>query len=339
MAKILCAGEALIDVVVGPDGVVQGEHPGGSVFNVARGLARLGVDTTLASWWGQDARGQLLRSAADEAGLKIFPDSDSAATTPVARATLDANGVATYEFELTWDLPDGFGADSLKASAATASSPDNGPFRNEGSACPHYGHLHLGSYSTLVEPGAGKIATLLKFKKEIEGLTVSYDPNLRPALVSDLEAARARVEEIVKESDLVKASEEDLEFLYPGVDRRKVAEQWLGGRWERRGPGAQIVVVTRGGEGAELFTPWLPAPLTAPAGAVEVVDTVGAGDSFMAGLLAALDENRGLGFGRTALSTLDPEELQECLDFAVATSAATVARAGAYSPTREEISA
>lgn len=310
MVKILCAGEALVDVVVDSDGKIQGEHIGGSVFNVACGLARLGMDTTLASWWGADSRGASLESGAASAGLKVFPGSNEAERTTVAMAYLDTAGAATYQFDLLWDLPTGCSAEALKTEGV--------------------GHLHIGSYSALIEPGATKIAALLDTKAQVPGLTVSYDPNMRPALVDDLGDTRMRVESIVTCCDLVKASDEDLEFLYPELDQGDVAAKWLES-------GLRLMVVTCGDDGAELYAPGCKEPLRVPRVTVPVADTVGAGDSFMAGLLTALSDRQALGSGAEPLTGLDAPKLHECLQFAARTAAVTVSHAGAYSPTRAEI--
>lgn len=328
MVKILCAGEALVDVVVGTDGQIIGEQPGGSVFNVACGLARLEVETTLASWWGTDSRGANLEAAAARAGLRVFPGSNGAGHTTAATARLDASGAATYEFDLEWDLPETFGIDALANPGemdVTAVAP------HESTESTSFGHLHLGSYSTLIQPGAAKILALLEAKAQVSNLTVSYDPNMRPALIEDVDVARAQVETLVSLVDVVKASDEDLDFLYPGVDSAAIAAKWLAS-------GPRLMIITRGGAGAELYTPALSGhPLTIVPAPVTVADTIGAGDSFMAGLLAALAERRALGSGRAGLETLSAAELQECLAFAAATAAVTVAHTGPYAPTRSEI--
>ena len=419
MVRILCAGEALVDVVVGSDGVLQGEHAGGSVFNVACGLARLGAPVTLASWWGSDSRGAILESTAARAGLRVFPGSNGAGHTTTATAFLDASGAATYEFDLEWDLPAGFeptvfasgdaaqpgmaphetgttgvvetggmagvtdvivtnatgitgvtGAGAAEVTGVAGASDMASGAAEVTGATQGFRHLHLGSYSALIPPGAGKLAALLDAKAATPGLTVSYDPNMRPALVEDLAAARATVEAIVARTDVVKVSDEDLEFLYPGVAAGQIAAQWLA-------VGPQLLIVTRGGAGAQLYfgagtspesgvnpgTDSGAAPeslgdagksgsvvstnpgvsqnavpaLTVTPSPVTVVDTIGAGDSFMAGLLAALAERRALGAGRAGLAALNASDLQACLDFAADTAAITVAHAGPYAPTRAEI--
>lgn len=416
MVRILCAGEALVDVVVGSDGVLQGEHAGGSVFNVACGLARLGAPVTLASWWGSDSRGAILESTAARVGVRVFPGSNGAGHTTTATAFLDASGAATYEFDLEWDLPAGFeptvfasgdaaqpgmaphetgitgvietggmagvtdvivtnatgitGVTGAGAAEVTGGSDMASGAAEVTGATQGFRHLHLGSYSALIPPGAGKLAALLDAKAATPGLTVSYDPNMRPALVDDLAAARATVEAIVARTDVVKVSDEDLEFLYPGVAAGQIAAQWLA-------VGPLLLIVTRGGAGAQLYfgagTPpesgvnpgtdsgaapeslgdagksgsvvstnpgvsqnAVPA-LTVTPSPVTVVDTIGAGDSFMAGLLVALAERRALGAGRAALAALNADDLQACLDFAAATAAITVAHTGPYAPTRAEI--
>ena len=308
--RVLCMGEALIDVIHQPTGEVE-ERVGGSIFNVARGLARLDLDTTLASWWGSDDRGKLLQAAAEAAGLQIIPGTDRAAQTSIARAEVDPTGHATYEFRLSWDLPDIPDADG-------------------------YTHWHIGSFSALIPDGAAKIRELLD--RRGPKVTVSYDPNVRPSLVHDLDQTRTQIEDLVKRVDIIKASDEDLDFLYPGVHRGEVAKQWLGGYWELRTGGPQLFVLTRGGQGAELYTPWLPAPLhVEPHAAGPMADTVGAGDSFMAGLLAGLADNHAIGLGRVALNSLDQEELGYILDLANRTAGITVTHLGSYSPRRAEL--
>ena len=163
--------------------------------------------------------------------------------------------------------------------------------------------------------------------------TVSFDPNCRPSIIADVDYARSQAEKFVALADIVKASDEDLEWLYPGVDPLDSARRWLalGGA-----EGPAMVVVTRGAEG-----PWgvnAAGEAHFPAPAVTVADTVGAGDSFMAALLSGVVD-RGLdgAQNRKALRELSAGSLRELLAHAAVAAAATVSRAGANPPTREEL--
>lgn len=299
--KILSLGEALIDVAEA-DGAVH-EHVGGSPLNVGCGLARLGHDTTVAAWIGRDERGDRLREWAQASGAALARGSDGAERTSVAYATLDAAGRATYTFDLTWDVPD------LDVGA--------------------YGHIHTGSIAATLEPGGTKVADVVR---RAAG-TVSYDPNVRPALMATPAAVLGRVEEIVGASDLVKASDEDADWLYPGLPLGEVARRWVG-------LGAGLVVVTRGPDGASVFlaSGEAHAEPTAP---VRLGDTVGAGDSFMAGLIGKLADLGFLGdadAGRR-LRAAGWDELRPAILLALATSAITVSHRGAYAPTPDEVAA
>ncbi len=297
-ARVLCVGEALIDAVTRDGQVV--EHVGGSPYNVACGLGRLGHDTTLAAWIGRDARGAAIEAAAAASGVRLAPGSDGARRTPVAHARLDAAGAASYTFDVEWDLP------ALPADAD---------------------HLHVGSISTTIEPGGGKVLAAVR---DATG-TVSYDPNVRPTIMGEPGAVAERIAALMAASDVVKASDEDAAWLHPGVPLDEVARRWLAS-------GPALVVLTRGGAGAWA---WLAdgvrrevAPVPGP-----VVDTVGAGDSFMAGLLSGLLDFGYLG-GRAAgvrLREATWPEIEPALRRAVLTASLTVGRAGAYGPTRDEL--
>lgn len=296
---ILCVGEALVDVVRRGDDVA--EHVGGSPLNVACGLARLGHDTTLATWIGRDARGDAIRQAASDAGVRLSPGSDGAERTPVAQAVLDEEARATYSFDLTWDLP---------------------PLEPG-----EWAHLHVGSIGATLEPGGEKVLELVR---SISG-TVSYDPNARPAIMGSPAEVLGRIEAIIAASDLVKASDEDVAWLLPDLTLDAVAARWLG-------LGAGLVVVTRGGEGAAVWTAD-GARHDAVPHRVAVADTVGAGDSFMAGLVSGLVDLGFLGGpgAAAALRAATWPAVEPALVRAMATAAITVGRAGAYGPTRDEV--
>jgi fructokinase len=162
-------------------------------------------------------------------------------------------------------------------------------------------------------------------------VTISYDPNVRPALLGTPEEARPDIERLVSLSDVVKVSDEDLEWLYPDRDDEDVAREWLG-----RGP--VLVVVTRGGKGVYAVTANL--ELRRPATPVDLVDTVGAGDSFSSGLLDGLRRADLIGGSRReGLSAIDESSLVSVLDEASLVAAITCSRPGANPPTKAEVEA
>jgi fructokinase len=299
----LVVGEALIDRVTGPDGSVA-EHVGGSPANVAFGLGALGHAVELATWLGPDAHGARIEEVCRSRGIPLTPGSHGAASTPVAHALLDARGSATYTFDLEW------APESFPSHAA-------------------YGHVHLGSIGAVLEPGASRVRRFLEEARDTT--TVSYDPNLRPALMT-LEEARDAVAAAVPLADVVKASDEDVGWLAPDTPLEDVAAEWAA-------LGPSLVVVTRGGEGALVHVPGSGEQLNLPAAATRLVDTVGAGDSFMAGLLSGLLDAGLLGSpdARDGLRKASLEDVAPAVRRALATAARTVAVAGAYAPSRAEL--
>ena len=303
---LLCVGEALIDVVHRP-GQPTAEHVGGSLLNVAAGTAALGVPTALASWWGRDERGRRLAAAAAAAGVTVVPGSDAAARTSVALAYLDAAGHARYDFDLSWSVP---------------APPEDAVI----------GHVHTGSLAATVEPGGAQVLALVERLRQ--DATVSYDPNARPAIMGEPDAVRGRVEQLIARSDVVKASDEDIAWLYPGAEPADVLAAWAG-------IGPTLVVMTRGGAGALARLAHDESALVVDAPRVEVGDTVGAGDSFMAGLLAGLWDAGLLGGpdARARLRHARWSDVAQPLRRAALTSALTVQHAGAYAPDAAETAA
>jgi fructokinase len=300
---ILVIGEALIDRVQDAGGDVV-EHPGGSPANVAVGLARLDQHVDFATRLGRDERGVRVANHLTRHGVSLLKAATGAQQTSVAEAHLDPSGAATYTFDLHWDLP----RVHLPAKAV---------------------HVHTGSIAAVLEPGAGSVLAALSAARE--QATVSYDPNVRPDIMGDLDAVRERVEEIVALSDVVKASDEDLALLYPSAPVPEVLR-----RWSQLGP--SLVVVTRGPEGAVFGLARTGELASTPTLAEGVVDTVGAGDSFMAGLLSGLATAGFTGpEGRTRLAAASLAEVRPAIDRALACAAATVARAGAYAPSLDEL--
>ncbi|MFC4032283.1 carbohydrate kinase [Streptomyces polygonati] len=310
MGDFLVVGECVADIVrvAGRDDV---PHPGGSPANVAYGLARLGRDTALLTQLGDDPAGALIGGHLRSAGVELLGDLGADAVTPTAVVTLDGRGQASYDFAVRWTLGP---VDRLPGEVR---------------------HVHLGSIGAVTEPGAATVRKVVAGLRA--GATVSYDPNVRPALFGPHPEAVARVEACVALSDLVKASDEDLAWLYPGEPPRSVARRWLA-----LGPGA--VIVTFGGDGSMAYT--AAGELRGAPVRTEVADTVGAGDSFMA---AALDTLAGLGLlgaaGRAGLSALSTRSVLEetalgaVLRRAATAAALTVSRPGANPPDLAELRA
>lgn len=301
--RVLCLGEALIDVIIREGS--RTEHIGGSLLNVAVGLAQLGCPTSLCSYWGRDSRGELLGQWVQAAGVEVVDGTDAAPRTPVAYAHLDGHGRARYRFDLTWAVPQ---------------LPDLARFA----------HLHTGSIAATLEPGGADVVRAVTRMRE-HG-TLSYDPNIRPALMHSPAAVVDRVEHLVALADVVKASDEDLRWLYPGQPIEDIAQRWL-----TRGP--LMVIITRGAAGAIALLANHRDRMQLSPLQVTVTDTVGAGDSFMAGLLSGLLDAGLLGSpqARQRLSRAGWPDVQPALRRAVVAAALTVSRPGAYAPTMAEV--
>jgi fructokinase len=298
---IVVVGEALVDIVRGPDAEVVETRPGGAPLNVAVGLARLQVPTTLLTSFGDDDHGALVARHLAESGVLLASSSRGPGPTSVAHASLDDRGAATYRFELTWDpravpLPD-----DLQA-------------------------LHTGSLATVLEPGA-KTTRALVDDAIAAGATISYDPNVRPAISPDREQAWRLVRQWAGQAHVVKLSDADAEFLCPGAGIGEVVDHFL---TEER---TQLVVVTCGPDGATLATARERVHIEAPR--TDVVDTVGAGDSFMSALIADM-AGRELADPR-ALAETSPQRLQQIGAFAVTAAAVTCSRRGADPPYRRDV--
>jgi fructokinase len=297
-ARALVIGEALIDIVE-RDGVARGEHVGGSPLNVAIGLGRLGRDVDFLTHIGRDDRGKLIVDYVKASGVQLVSGSTDAQRTPTALARLDAGGAANYVFDIEWAL----------SGTAEVAPPLV---------------AHTGSIAAFLDPGCLATAALLDAYRP--SATISYDPNVRPALISDHEQARTRIERIVERADVVKASDEDLNWIDPNHAPERVAETWLG-------LGPSIVAVTMGGQGA--FAMCAAGSVRVPALPVEVVDTVGAGDAFMTGLIDALWSLDLLGAAKRAdLAHISLDDLQTVVQAAARVAALTVTRAGADLPDR-----
>jgi fructokinase len=308
MSMLTVIGEGLVDVVQRSSGIEA--HVGGSPLNVAVGLARLGHPVQFIGRYGRDAYGESV-AAHLKASSVMLPQAPDGLPTSVATALVDDDGAATYTFDLAWELP---------------GLAERLPFMLQGTTL-----LHTGSIATMLAPGAADVLDAVEHSHP--SATISFDPNCRPSIITDADYARRQAEKFVTLSDIVKASDEDLAWLYPGVDVLDSARRWLslGGAG-----GPAMVVVTRGATGPWGVTAAGEAEFAAPR--VEVADTVGAGDSFMAALLSGVVD-RGLAGAqnRADLRALPVEDLAALLAHAARAAAVTVSRAGANPPTRAEL--
>jgi fructokinase len=299
-------GEALVDLVGQRGGRTLAVHPGGSPANVALGLARLGAAVTLKTRLGRDAFGELIRSHLQASGVTVDGGPADGVSTSLAIATLAA-GIASYDFRIEWDP------------GPLAPLPVE-------TRC-----LHTGSLATVLPPGADRVVDLVEREHERRRVTITYDPNVRPALMGDAERARRDIEHLVALSDVVKVSDEDLHWLYPDRSDEDVARDWLAS-------GPALVVVTRGGAG--VFAVSASLELRRPAVPIDLVDTVGAGDSFTSGLLDGLRRAELIGAARRdALAAVDEATLSSLVDTAAQIAAITCSRPGADPPTRMELDA
>lgn len=291
---VVVVGESLVDIVVPHQGPPV-DAPGGSPLNVAVGLARLGLEAVLLTQLGDDAHGRLVREHVERSGVRLAEDSVvPGRRTSTATAHLDEHNAASYAFDLEWTLP----RRVLPADARA---------------------LHVGSIAAALRPGRDTVVDLVD-QAAARGAFVSFDPNARPAFLPRQEQAWRDMSALASRADLVKLSDEDVAVLAAGRTVEEVATELLsGGR-------TALVVVTEGGGGARAFAEGITARRAAEP--VAVVDTVGAGDSFMSALLAVTLEH-GLPRDEASAGAL--------LRAAHAAAGITVSRRGADPPTREEL--
>ncbi|GAB5077150.1 carbohydrate kinase [Arthrobacter sp. AD-310] len=292
-ADVVVVGEALVDIVVSPHGTV--EHPGGSPANVAYGLGRLGVATGLLTSIGDDHHAAAIGTHLRSAGVHLLPGSRRSGGTATATATLASDGSASYDFDIRWDLP-----------------------RTAPATLPRI--LHTGSIATFLAPGAAVVRELLE--QSHRRCLVTYDPNIRPALLGSHAEAVAIFEDLVPFTEVVKLSDEDARWLYPRRDVEEVSRHILG-------LGTGLAAVTLGAEGSLLTTP--SAQVAVPSVPSAVADTIGAGDSYMSALIYGL-----LMRGADGLA---PSVLESLGRMAAKAAAITVRRPGANPPTLEELQA
>lgn len=295
-SSILVVGESLMDIVHRADAAKF--YPGGSPMNVAVGLGRLGGRVRLLTRIGRDALGEQILSHLQAAGVEVCAGSIVDAATSTAVARIDDGGAASYEFNIKWALPP----------AVVVGTPMI---------------VHVGSIGSILQPGASVVRQVLESSADA---IITFDPNMRPSLIDNHPAAVTAIEELVRLVDVVKLSDEDAAWLYPRLSPTQALAQLT-----EMGP--SLVIMTQGAAGATLRTQEEHLQLAAfPA---TVVDTVGAGDSFMTGVIDSILSNDLTNAIRDRKVT--SEDLQIIGSEALACAAVTVSRNGALPPTRAEL--
>ncbi|MEX0853188.1 MAG: carbohydrate kinase [Bauldia sp.] len=307
---IISCGEALIDFLPrrGPDGATAFRpYAGGSPFNVAVALARLGAEAGFFGGLSTDFFGAMLGRALADSGVNTeFADVSDRPST-LAFVSLE-DGDARYAFFDHGSAGRMLTETDLPALPRTVAA------------------LHFGSFSLAEEPCGSALEALMR--REQRDRVISLDPNVRPTLIKNRDGYLARLDRLAAMSDIVRLSQDDLAWLAPGSTFATIARRWLAS-------GCKVVVLTKGAAGAEALS--TAGPVSVPGLAIAVVDTIGAGDSFTAGVLARLDQ---LGLvAKRAVGRLSADQLADVLAFATRAAAITVARAGADPPWLSEMTA
>jgi fructokinase len=304
---ITVVGESLVDVVVRGDRDDVNVFPGGSAANVAVALSRLGQRTELLTQFGTDDYGNLIRAHLETNGVEVVLAGPATAPTSRAIAHVGTGGAATYEFELAWDVQ------GLRIA--------------EGSSA-----LHAGSLGVVLSPGGTQVLRLVESVSRRGDVIISYDPNIRPSVTSTRRQVVAITEKVAARAHVVKISDEDAAFLFPGASPAQLAARLLNTATRA----TQLLVITAGPQGAIVAT--RNSLFSVPVVPVAVVDTVGAGDAFVAGLLAGLADHRLLSPPALAACARAPDQsLRQIVNQAAAAAALTCARPGADPPTMEEL--
>lgn len=309
---VIC-GEALIDIFV-----EQGEEEnitefplqacvGGSPFNVAIGMARLEQSSALLTGISTDMFGKRLTTVLDAEGVSQEFVVKKEAPTTVAFVEKDAEGIPTYSF---------YGA----GTADTTMSLDDVNVDLDSAI-----GIHVGSYTIVAQPTADSYLSLIK--KHTGNKIISLDPNIRAIVEPDMSIWQKRVEELVQLADVVKVSDEDLSLLYPDEEPEVIAKRWLD-------TGLKLITLTRGGDGATLWSPQAQVDIKTPN--VSVVDTVGAGDTFQSALLSSVSDLYET-HKENWPETLNANTLESIGTYATNAAAITCSRRGADLPTRAEV--
>lgn len=292
-----------MDMIDAGDGTRRA-MPGGGPFNTARALARLGVPTAFLGRLSNDVFGRELRDLLVSDGVNLELTTSGPEPTTIAAVQLDGGGLAEYKF-----FVEGTSAPNLTIGMLPE---EFGPDVNA---------MHIGTLGLVLEPIASTLVELVA--RERGKRLLMLDPNVRVGLSDDGDY-RERLQSVVAQSTIVKASHDDLDWLYPGLDYEQAADRILG-------EGVRLVVVTRGALGAYGAHGGHRMRVSAPP--VDIVDTIGAGDAFGAALLAWLHDHDAI----RAELTLDAEQLKAALDYACLAASLTCARAGADPPRKSEM--
>ncbi|TQI75149.1 fructokinase [Bosea sp. AK1] len=310
---ILVCGEALVDLFAGagegsemPARIVAG----GSPFNVAIGLARLGIEASFLGGVSRDGFGTLLADLLAREGVDSRHLVRTERLTTISVVATGKDGHPSYSFH---------GEGAADRSLTPADLPQALPDAVQA--------LTFGSYTMAVEPVGSAFAALAE--RERGRRVISVDPNLRPTVIGDMSGWHRAAERFYRTATVIKASDEDIRIAWDGqLGMAEAAAYWLG-------LGARLVVVTQGGQGATAYS--AAGQVSVPGHEVAVQDTVGAGDTFHAALLARLSQTGRL--SPEAIAVLDREALAGLLAYAAAAAAITVTRRGADLPTAAEVEA
>jgi fructokinase len=299
MGQIWVAGEVLIDLI--PEGVDRKPVVGGGPANTAKALAKLGIDTQFIDGISTDGYGQMAKDELVSAGVKLDYVKYSDKPTCLAIVSLSESGSASYEFVIENTATFDFTSEWLPNPQTERPSL-----------------LHIGTLATVIEPGA---SVLFDWAQSIARIApIVFDPNIRPAVISDRKQYVAQVERWVEISSVVKVSDDDLRWLYPSIEIEQVVNNWL-----TKGP--SLIVATYGDKGLTGYRKC--EKVSVDAVKVKVADTVGAGDTVGAILVEAIVKD--------GLDSLAGARLETMLKRAAKAAAITVSRVGANPPTSEEL--